>query len=163
MAYRGGASCATGTGVEAPRLNQGGQAMRIISIAALATFAVAPIAAQAATPLQKETAVWQTFKDKNAKAFSAMFAPNYVGLYEDGPATVATELSHLKIGKIDSFKISNFADRMIDPDDMLMTYVVDVKGAMGKTDISGKYHAASLWHRTGNKWLGVYHTEIKAK
>src|SRR5438874_13255701 len=102
--------------------------MRIISIAALATFAVAPIAVQATTPLQKETAVWQTFKDKNAKAFSAMFAPNYVGLYDDGVASLATELNHLKAAKIDSYKISNFASRMIDPEDMLMTYVVDVKG-----------------------------------
>ncbi len=137
--------------------------MRIISIAALAAFVIAPVAAQADTPLQKETAIWQTFKDKNANAFGAMFAPNYVGLYEDGIASRAKELDNLKNAKIASFKIDKFASRMIDPNDMLMTYVVDVKGAMGKDDISGKYQAASLWHRTGNKWLGVYHTEIKAK
>jgi hypothetical protein len=137
--------------------------MRIITIAALAAFALAPIAAQAATPLQKETSVWQAFKDKNAKAFGAMLAPNYVGLYDDGVASRATELDHLKSSKLDSFKIGNFSSRMVDPDDMLMTYVVDVKGTMGKDDISGKYHAASLWHRSGKTWLGVYHTEIKAR
>jgi hypothetical protein len=137
--------------------------MKIASIAALAMFALAPIAAQAESPLQKETSVWQTFKDKNAKAFGALFASNYVGLYEDGVASVATELDHLKNAKIASFKIDNFKSRMVDPDDMLMTYVVDVKGSMGKDDISGKYQAASLWHRTGNKWLGVFHTEIKSK
>jgi hypothetical protein len=137
--------------------------MKIVSIAALAMFALAPIAANAATPLQKETAVWQAFKDKKADAFGAMFAPTYVGLYEDGAANKAKELDHLKNAKLESFKIDNFASRMIDPDDMLMTYSVDVKGMMGKDDMSGKYHAATLWHRTGNKWLGVYHTEIKAK
>jgi hypothetical protein len=137
--------------------------MRIVSIVALAGFAVASVAAQAETPLQKETAVWQAFKDKKADAFGAMFAPTYVGLYNDGPATRAKELDSLKNAKIASFKIDNFASRMIDPDDMLMNYVVDVKGTMGKDDISGKYQAASLWHRTGNKWLGVFHTEIKAK
>ena len=137
--------------------------MRIITIAAVAAFAFTSVAASAATPVQKETAVWQAFKDKKADAFRAMFAPNYVGLYEDGPATMAKELDHLKNGKLESFKIDNFASRMIDPEDMLMTYVVDVKGTMGKDDISGKYHAASLWHRTGSKWLGVFHTEIKAK
>jgi hypothetical protein len=137
--------------------------MRIISIAALAAFAVAPIAARAETPLQKETSVWQTFKDKNAKAFSAMFASNYVGLYDSGAASTATEVDHLKISKIASFKIGNFASHMVDQNNMLTTYVVDVKGTMGKDDISGKYHAASLWHRSGGKWLGVYHTEIKAK
>lgn len=137
--------------------------MRIISIAVSIAFAATPLALQGATPLQKETSTWQTFKDKDAKAFSAMFAPTYVGLYEDGLASKATELDHLKNAKIESFKIDKFASRMIDPDDMLMTYDVDVKGTMGKGDISGKYHAASLWHRTGGNWLGVYHTEIKAK
>jgi hypothetical protein len=52
---------------------------------------------------------------------------------------------------------------MIDRDDMLMTYVVEVKGSMGKDDISGKYNATSLWHRAGTKWLTAYHSEIKAK
>jgi hypothetical protein len=137
--------------------------MRIISIAALAAFAIAPIAAQAATPLQQETAIWQAFKDKNAKAFTAMLAPNGVSLYEDGVASRAKELDNLKNAKIASFKIDNFSSRMIDPNNLLTTYVVDVKGTMGKDDISGKYQVASLWHRTGNKWLGVFHTEIKAK
>ena len=137
--------------------------MRIITAATAAAFAFTSAAAVADTPLQKETSVWQAFKDKKAGAFGALFAPSYVGLYEDGPATKAKELDSLKKAKIASFKIDNFANRMIDPDDMLMTYVVDVKGTMGKDDISGKYQAASLWHRTGMKWLGVYHTEIKAK
>lgn len=137
--------------------------MRIITIALVAAFAVTPLAAQAATPLQKETSIWQAFKDKNVKAFQAMFAPNYVGLYEDGPATAAKEMDSLKNAKIASFKIDNFANRMIDSNNMLMTYVVEVKGTMGKDDISGKYHASSVWHRTGAKWLAAYHSEIKAK
>jgi hypothetical protein len=137
--------------------------MRIITIAALAAVALSPVAAHAATPLQKETSVWQAFKDKNANAFAAAFAPNYVGLYDYGVASKAKELDSLKNAKISSFKIENFKSQMIDQDDMLMTYVVEVKGTMGKDDITGKYNAASLWHRTGNKWLGVYHTEIKAK
>jgi hypothetical protein len=136
--------------------------MRIITIAALAV-ALAPVATQAATPLQKETSIWQAFKDKDAKAFSAMLAPNYVGLYDDGTYSRAKELDSLKNAKLESFRLSSFASRMIDADDMLMTYVVDVKGMMGKTDISGKYQAASVWHRTRKDWLGVYHTEIKAK
>jgi hypothetical protein len=136
--------------------------MRFIAIAA-AAVAFLPVVASAETPLQKETSVWQAFKDKKADAFAAMFAPDYVGLYDDGPATKAKEVDNLKNAKIASFAISDFANRMIDPDDMLMTYVVDVKGTMGKQDISGKYHAASLWHRSGKNWLGVYHTEIKAK
>jgi hypothetical protein len=137
--------------------------MRITTSVVVAALVFMPVAASADTPLQKETAVWQAFKDKKADAFVAMFAPTYVGLYEDGVASRAKEMDNLKNAKIESFKIGNFASRMIDDDDMLMTYTVDVKGAMGKKDISGKYQAASVWHRAGKKWTGVYHTEIKAK
>ena len=138
--------------------------MRIMTFAVAAALVATPALAKPMSPLQQETAVWQAFKDKNAKAFGATFGPNYVGLYEDGIASRAKELDNLKKAKIASYKIDNFASRMIDNgEDMLVTYTVDVKGTMGKDDISGKYQAASLWHRTGNKWLGVYHTEIKAK
>lgn len=137
--------------------------MRIIRIAAFTAVAVAPMAAQAQTPLQQEQAVWQAFKDKKADSFKSMFAPNYVGLYEEGTYNVAKELQNLRNAKISSVKLDSFASRMIDPNDMLMTYVADVKGSMGKQDISGRYNSASIWHRSGSKWLGVFHTEIKAK
>ena len=137
--------------------------MRLISLAALAAFAIAPVAAQADTPLQKETTVWQAFKDKNVNEFKALFAPAYVAVYEDGNYNVAHELQSMKNTNLQAFKIADFTSRMVDPDDMLMTYSVEVKGTHGKEDISGKYNAASLWHRANSKWLGVYHSEIKAK
>jgi hypothetical protein len=137
--------------------------MRTIHILVSACLLAAPVAAGAATPQQMETSVWQAFKTKNATAFRAMFTPNYVGLYEDGRASLANELDHLKNGNIRSFSISNFGARSVDASDVLTTYVVDVRGSIGKTDISGKYYAASLWHRSGNKWQTAYHTEIKAK
>ena len=137
--------------------------MRIVIIAAVAAFAFTSVAASAATPLQKETAVWQAFKDKKADAFRAMFAPNYVSLYEDGAYSRAKELDNLNNAKISSFKIGDFDSRMIDSNNVLTTYVVDVKGTEGKTDISGRYRAASVWHHSGKSWIGVYHTEIKAK
>ncbi|MFL6765529.1 MAG: nuclear transport factor 2 family protein [Sphingomicrobium sp.] len=137
--------------------------MRVISLVVLAALMVAPAAANALTPLQQETAIWQAFKDKNAKAFGAMLAPNSVSLYEDGAYSRAKELDNLNNAKISSFKIGDFDSRMIDSNNVLTTYVVDVKGTEGKTDISGRYRAASVWHRLGKSWTGVYHTEIKAK
>lgn len=137
--------------------------MRIITIAAVAAVALAPLAAQAATPLQQENAIWSAFKDKKADAFKAMLAPNYVGMYEDGTYDVAKELVSMKNTQLNSFSLSNFSSRMIDPDDILTTYVAAIKAMYGKKDISGRYNSASVWHRSGNKWLTVYHSEIKAK
>lgn len=137
--------------------------MRMISLTLAAAVLIAPVGISAATPIQMETSVWQAFKDKNGNAFGAMFAPTYVGVYTDGTYNVARELQAMKDTKLQSFKINDFSTRMIDADDVLMTYTVDLKGTEGKQDISGKYNAASVWHRANNKWLGVYHTEIKAK
>lgn len=137
--------------------------MRMTSLVVAAALVCIPAIAAAETPIQKETSLWQAFKDKKADAFKANFATNYVGLYEDGQKSVAGELDTMNKSKIDSFKIDGFKSQLVDPNNMLMTYTVEVKGTTGKDDISGKYHAASLWHRANGKWLGVYHTEIKAK
>jgi hypothetical protein len=141
--------------------------MRIVTIAVLTSFALLPVAAQAETPLQKETSIWQAFKDKKADAFKGMLARDFVAVYDGGNSTRDQEVQSLKASKIQSFAISNFTHRVIDPDDVLMTYTVDVKGSDGKKDVSGRYHASSWWHRSGSgktaKWLGVYHSEVKAK
>ena len=137
--------------------------MRITSFVVVASLACVPVAAWAETPQQKEMSVWQAFKDKKANAFGAMLAPNFVALYDEGTFNRAHELDTLKNTKLESFKFSNFASRMIDDDDMLMTYTVEVKGVNGKQDVSGRYQTASVWHRTGKNWAAVYHSEIKAK
>jgi len=137
--------------------------MRATSLVVAAALVCVPAIALAETPLQKETSVWQAFKDKKADAFGSIFAPNYVGMYDDGLADKAKEMNSLKTAKIVRFKIDNFANRTIDQNNMLMTYVVDVKGTMAMEDISGKYNASSLWHRSGTTWLTAYHSEVKAK
>jgi len=141
--------------------------MRLIPLAALAAFAIAPVAAQADTPLQKETSIWQAFKDKKADTFKGMLHPDFVAVYETGRVSRDQEVQSLRKSKIESFAISDFNHRMIDPEDVLMTYTVAVKGSDGKDDISGKYYASSVWHRVGSgktsKWVAVYHSEVKAK
>jgi len=138
--------------------------MRLILILASAAMLVAPAASSAANPHQLETAVWQAFKDKNANAFKAALAANYVGVYDTGPSTIASELNEMKLFNIRNFAISHFSAQRIDAgEDVLTVYDIDLKGTRGKMDISGRYHVASVWHHAGNKWLTAFHTEIKAK
>jgi hypothetical protein len=141
--------------------------MKIIAIAALGALVVTALPAHAATPQQKETAAWQAYKDKQGRAFMGMLTPDYVGVYQTGNVTRDQEIEGMKKSKIESFAISGFTHRMIDPDDVLMTYTVEIKGSDGKDDISGTYHAASIWHRSGQGkqalWRAVYHTNVKAK
>jgi hypothetical protein len=138
--------------------------MRMVLILASAAMLVAPAAASAASPEQLESSVWQAFKAKNANAFKALVTANYVGVYDTGPSTIASELNEMKLFNISNFAISHFSARRIDAgEDVLTVYDIDLKGTRGKTDISGRYHAASVWHHAGNKWLTAFHTEMKAK
>jgi len=137
--------------------------MRNITIATLVAFAAAPLDVHAETPLQRETATWNAYKHKNSIALKGLYAPTYVGLYDDGTCDMACELKNMKNSDLQSFTITGFTSRLIDSDNMLMTYTVDEKGMDGKENFSGKYHAASLWHRTDRRWLGVYHTEVRTK
>ena len=141
--------------------------MRMISYAVVASLVCVSVAAQADTPLQKETAVWQAFKDKKADTFKAMLHPDFVAVYAEGRNNRDQEVQSLRRIKLESFAISDFNHKMIDPEDVLMTYAVAVKGSDGKNDISGKYYSSSVWHRVGSgktsKWVAVYHSEVKAK
>ena len=137
--------------------------MRIIAIAALAAFAVAPVAASAETPQQKETSVWQVYKDKKVEKFMGLVAPTYVGVYAEGTINRDREIQMMKETNLKSFAISDFSHKLIDPEDVLMTYVVTVKGTQGKQDISGAYRTASVWHRSGKLWRAVFHSQVKVK
>jgi hypothetical protein len=142
---------------------KGDPKMRIISYVIVASLVSVPVVASAETPQQKETSVWQAFKDKKSDAFKGMLSPDFVAVYEDGTFGRDHELQSLKNSNLKSFKIANFQHRVIDPEDVLMTYTVDVKGTTGKQDVSGLYRASSVWHRSGKLWRAVYHSEIKAK
>jgi hypothetical protein len=62
-----------------------------------------------------------------------------------------------------SFAIHNFRSRMVGPDSMLMTYSADVQGRYKGASFSGRYWNTSLWHRSGGRWLTVYHGEAKER
>jgi hypothetical protein len=133
---------------------------RAIAAAIIVTL---PAAAAAMTALQRETAVWNAVKAKRMAEFRASMPANFVGMYSWGIHDRAAELRIVHDQTLDSFALANFHSVMVDPDTMLVTYTADVKGTADKESFSGRYWNTSLWHRSGGKWLTVYHSEAKAK
>jgi hypothetical protein len=131
----------------------------VVTIAVLA----GPAGAHAMTPLQRETAVWNAVKAKQMTAFAASMTPDFVGVYAFGRHDRAQELKVVRDQRLRSFAIRNFRAKMLDANDMLMTYVADVRGTDGGKSFSGSYWNTSLWHRSGGKWLTAYHGEAKVK
>jgi hypothetical protein len=115
------------------------------------------------TPLQRETAVWQAVKVKDMDAFAASMSPDFVGVYSEGTHDRERELRIVRNQALRSFAIGNFHARLVDPNDMLVTYSADVQGMEDGSSFSGRYWNTSWWHQSGGKWLTVYHGESKAK
>jgi hypothetical protein len=90
------------------------------------SFAAAPTEDQM---LDKEKGAWQAFKDKNADAFKRFVSEDMVGVYDDGMADMAKELSDMQKWDMKSFEISNFKQTAEGPNGIAVTYVVKVEGS----------------------------------
>jgi hypothetical protein len=119
--------------------------------------------AKPTTPAQLETETWRAFQAKNVSEIRSLFAPDFVGVYADGTHDLARELQSLQHVTIEDYKLDDFRSRTVDADDVLLTYAADLRASVDAKPVSERLWMASLWHRSGGRWLCVYHTEIKAK
>lgn len=118
----------------------------------------------------KETAVidleksaWETYKNKQADAFKRLMAKDYSGAYAEGIKTLDNEIADM--AKTD-LKQYSFADTKVvfpSADVAVMTYKVTTEGTSAGQDMSGTYNSASVWVKREGKWLGAFHTEVKAQ
>jgi hypothetical protein len=137
--------------------------MRVLHWIAATAVVASPATATTLSPLARETAVWNAVKAKKLDVFAASMAPSFVGVYAFGLHDRAHEIRVVSDQTLRSFVLRNFHARMIDANNMLMTYTADVVGTEDKESFAGRYWNTSLWHRSGEKWLTVYHGEVKAK
>src|SRR5207248_3939644 len=93
----------------------------------------------------------------------ALFAPDLITLYADGRHDLTQEMRNISALQVRDYTLGRIRSQSIDPDNILLTYSVDLRGTVGNKPVSGRRWVASLWHRSHGKWLTVYHTEIKAK
>ena len=137
--------------------------MRIIVLAAVALLGAAPASAKPSTPAQLERQTWEAFRAKNVSEIRSLFAPDFVGVYEDGTHDLPRELQSLQHVTIEDYKLTDVTSKAVDSDDVLLTYAADLRALADGKPVSERLWMASLWHRGGGRWLCVYHTEIKAK
>jgi hypothetical protein len=137
--------------------------LRIILLAAVVLLGAAPGSAKPSTPAQLEHQMWEAFRAKNVSEIRSLFAPDFVGLYPDGTHDLVRELQALQHVTIDDYKLTDVRSKTVDSDDVLLTYATDLRALADGKPVSERLWMASLWHRSGGRWLCVYHTEIKAK
>ncbi len=108
----------------------------------------------------KEKAAWQAFKDKDAAGFQKVIDKDFRGVYDQGVADMAKELSDMKKWDMKSFAISDFKSYSDEKDVIVTTYTVKVEGTYDGKDASGTMNAGSVWKKEGNDWLGIFHTNV---
>ncbi len=132
-------------------------------LALLTTSAIAFASPDQNAMMEKEKAAWQAFKDKDAAGFEKVVDHDMVGVYADGIADMAKEMSDMKKWDMKSFKISDFKSHSDEKDVVVTSYVVTLKGTYDGKDASGAYFAGSVWKQENGKWLAIFHTNAQKK
>ncbi|HEY4284847.1 MAG TPA: DUF4440 domain-containing protein [Chthoniobacterales bacterium] len=134
------------------------------------TYAVAilfaTIAASFAGPdkaaiMAKETAAWQSFKDKKPDDFKKVVDKDIRCVYADGILKMQDELDGMQKSEVKSFAMSDFDSFSDEKDVIVVTYTIQLEATQDGKDISGTYNAGTVWKQEGANWLAIFHSHSK--
>src|SRR5262249_6042427 len=111
--------------------------------------------------MKKETAAWQSYKDKKADDFKKLVDKDIRCVYDSGICNMQKELDDMAKWDIKSFEISDFDSFSDEKDVIVTTYTVKLEGTYDGKDMSGTYNCGSVWKKEGTNWLAIFHTNIK--
>jgi hypothetical protein len=129
--------------------------------ALFATIAVSIAAPDKEAIKAKETAAWQTFKDKKADDFKKLIDKDFRGVYADGIYNLQKQLDDMKKWDMKSFAFSDFDSFSDEPDVIVTTYTVKIEGTVDGKDASGTYKSGSVWKQEKGAWMAIFHTNVK--
>jgi hypothetical protein len=143
--------------------------MRRIPLILAATMLVSTVSAHAqsdstaiAIVAQREADMWSYVKAKTLAPFRALIDTTaYTGLYYDGRRGSALDVANYHWTDLESYALSEMIAREIDSTTVLVTYKAVLKGRSVGVRVQGPYWMATLWHKRGDNWLVVFHSEVK--
>ena len=136
--------------------------LMIYAMTALLTTTAVSIAVPSNDEMMtKEKAAWQAFKDKDAAGFKKVVDSDMIGVYVDGIADMAKEMSDMRKWDMKSFTISDYKTHSDEKDVVIATYTVTLEGTFDGQDASGTYNAGFVWKLENGKWLAIFHTNVK--
>ena len=135
-------------------------------LAYIITALIASIGVSIAAPdkeaiMAKETAAWQSFKDKKSDDFQKVVSADFRGVYAEGVSDMQKELSDMKKWEMKSFTISDYTATSDGKNTIITTYTVKIEGTFDGKDASGTYNAGSVWKQEKGAWMAIFHTNVK--
>ena len=115
----------------------------------------------AITDLEKST--WEAYKNKQGDAFKMLCSKDYYGEYAEGIKNLDGEVADMAKTDLRQYSLADIKVVFPSSDVAVITYKTTMQETSEGKDMSGTYNSASVWVKKGGKWLGVFHTEVKAQ
>ena len=110
-----------------------------------------------------EKSAWEAYKNKQADAFRKLMSKDYYGTYAEDIKNLDREVADMAKTDLRDYSLADMKVVFPSADVAVITYKATMHETSEGTDMSGTYNSASIWVKKSAKWLGVFHTEAKAK
>src|SRR5262245_30697475 len=110
-----------------------------------------------------EKSAWEAYKNKQADAYNKLLSKDYYGAYTEGIKNLDREVADMAKTDLREYSLADIKVVCTSSDVAVMTYKTTMQETSEGKDMSGIYNSASVWVKKGGKWLGVFHTEVKAQ
>ena len=110
-----------------------------------------------------EKSAWEAYKNKQGDAFKKLCSKDYYGEYAEGIKNLDGEVADMAKTDLREYSLADVKVVFPSSDVALITYKTTMQETSEGKDMSGTYNSASVWVKKGGKWLGVFHTEVKAQ
>lgn len=112
--------------------------------------------------LEKQT--WELVKRKDMKAFAALVADDFYGIYPNMENVTKPMLVQF-LGAVDlkSYELTDFRTTMFSKDAAVVTYKASVRAMDNGKEFATRVNLVSGWAKRGGKWLGVFYQETLLK
>jgi len=110
-----------------------------------------------------EKSAWEAYKNKQGDAFKKLCSKDYYGEYAEGIKNLDGEVADMAKTDLREYSLADIKVVFPSSDVAVMTYKTTMQETSEGKDMSGTYNSASVWVKKGGKWLGVFHTEVKAQ
>ncbi|HEY1771082.1 MAG TPA: nuclear transport factor 2 family protein [Chthoniobacterales bacterium] len=134
-----------------------------LAVITLLALAAGARAADKDAIIKAEKNVWQSIKAKNYSAFENYLSADFYSVYSDEMNDRAKEVAEVKKLDFKSYKLSRMRVQFIDKDAAIVTYVATYVATQNGKDASEQTNNASVWHKEGNDWRAVFHTDMPVK
>lgn len=108
---------------------------------------------------------WEAFKNKDDKAYTALCAPDYTGVFADGqpPHDLKSALQAMHGMTVNNYQLSDLKVTALGPDAALVTYTATPNITAGGKTQDYKLAVTDAWVKQAGSWKAIRYHESEVK